>query len=281
MHQLSGRLPIEGFRRFTIERSLATVEQRSKKDSKYKIVGNCMAERMGNFDEFTNLSIIGMNYTNELIVIREYCDKDDIIFHFVSLSESYSREGRQFIDRYRFWREIQQTRMWMRDALLDYTPPEEKEVQPNKVRLLRPTFNRPIFFVRDKAICNGEFTENISHPLVDVEFLRRQYEQYPNTTFVLSPFNHFEGIELDERERKTVEKYIEFRDAMLASGLPVLDLSEEVPTRFFDIPDMVHYTIAAEPIIKNALREYRKQMNTARHSRNQKQEEPLDHEAHE
>ncbi|MHC4207417.1 MAG: hypothetical protein ACYSTT_22400, partial [Planctomycetota bacterium] len=104
---------------------------------------------------------------------------------------------------------------------------------------------------------------------------------YPNTTFVLSPFNHFEGIELDERERKTVEKYIEFRDAMLASGLPVLDLSEQVPTKFFDIPDMIHYTIAAEPIIKNALREYRKQMNTARHSRNQKQEEPLDHEAHE
>lgn len=241
IYVVGDRLPTEGFRKFTIESRLAGVEKRSLKNTRYKVVGNCLVSNLGNFGNFTNLGIGGTNHNNNLAIIEEYCQEQDYIFHFVSLPDSYTRELPADIDRFRFLRVIRQTQMFVRDQLGEISGLNPVPIGPAQ-RVTQGS--NSAYVARDVAISNGEITKGVAFPLIDTEFLERDIEKHPNTIFVLAPFN--QKMPGTSRNQKATQAYGEFRDAMMQSPYPVFDLTDAVSSENFYIPDMIHYKVGTK-----------------------------------
>jgi hypothetical protein len=208
-----------------------------------------MTSHLENFGDFTNLGIAGTNHNNNNTIIREYCQEQDYIFHFVSLSDSYTRELPPDIDRYRFFRVIRQTQMFIRDQLGEISGlSQETTIVPVK-RMGRGA--GVAYVARDVGICNGEITEGVALPLVNTGFLEENIEKHPNTIYVLAPFNH--GMPEDPRLQKTARTYREFRDAMMQSPYPIFDLTDVISPEDFRTNDMVHYRRGTEQKIRDIM----------------------------
>lgn len=254
---------------------LRLLESNTKKHSPQNIIiGSCYAANIGSFDNFLNLGIAGSHPKDHIIIMKSYIHSSDQIFYFISFRDVIQRDmPARPICKNRAMRRILIFKEFFHDLILTGKTPRRSrcdnfsEREPIYKLLCESTNSQSLPLLRrsetylDMNILLGN-RNTCSHPLIDVAHLRKMHTLFPNTIFVVSPMlpiSHTESETLMAKQINCCVRVLEdFRNALLKSGLPVIDISDCVPADLFY--DFVHFDKKAHNKVRNLLKKHQQSM---------------------